>query len=389
MKVVYILHYPGFGGANIAALCLAQELRVRFGVVPVFLVPMRGQVVDRIREAGFDYYILRFASWRGPRSGLLGLLYAIVTTIVNYFAALTASHILSGTDIELIHANTSLCGFAWFLSRRLGKPLVWHQREFGEEHYGLKYYYGKWIAGRILGQSDAVLTVSGAMAEYYKGFVRPVEKVAVVYDGISTSGVNERLQELVPPVGECGEFRICMVGGISSGKNQIEVLNALEHLKACGKVGNMHFYLLGAGTREYENYIRSRAAVMGLTDRIHFLGHHSNVWPYLKQMHCAVCASRREGFGLAVVEAMYAQLPIVAANAGSMPELVVHGVTGYLYPSGDYKEMANCLIRVSQGELGENQRIASRARVVDNFTAEKNAIAVMEVYKRVLGRNTP
>lgn len=384
MKVAYVLHYPGFGGANIACLRLAQELNNRFGITPLFLVPMQGPVIAEIEKAGFSYKILHYASWRGPRSGIKGLAYAIVTTCVNLIAAWRMKRSLSQESISIIHGNTSLCAFAWFLSKAMGLPLVWHQREFGEENYGLRYYYGKWIAGKIIGSSDAVLTVSKAMCEYYKTFVRPSEKVDVVYDGIEVRGVDEKAKEDVSIIGSEVAFKICMIGGISAGKNQQEVIKAL----ACQDedVRDMHFYMLGAGTAEYELKLKDMAIRLGVSERVHFLGHHANIWPYLKQMNCAVCASLREGFGLAVVESMYAGLPIVAVNSGSMPELVVQGKTGYIYEPGDVDALSRCLVRVKEGQLGVMQPQLSRSRVLERFTSEKNADAIMRIYCAVLDK---
>lgn len=384
MTVVYVSHYPGLGGANIACLKLMTSVRERHGVTPVFLLPMRGPVVAELERLGIRYHILHFASWRGSRTGLRKFVFAVVTTIVNLMMIYRAKWVLKDIHVDIVHGNSSLTGFAWFLSRALKCPLVWHQREFGEENYGFKYYYGKWLSGKILGSSSAVLAVSRAMENYYREFIRPADRVKTVYDGIDIQGVEGRMREETPPIGLSGEFRICMTGGISVGKNQIEVIRALKVLRQNGGLENLHFYILGAGTPEYERFLLQEIGKLGLVDRVHFLGHHSNVWPYLKQMDCAVCASLREGFGLSVVEAMYVGLPVVAARSGAMPEIVLDGQTGYLYELGDVMALGKSLLRVAHGELGPEQRKLSRRRVEENFSREKNADNVWSVYRQVL-----
>ena len=384
MKVVYILHYPGFGGANVACLSLMLRLRSEYGVEPICLVPMDGQVIKILNDNGIRNCILHYAAWRGPRSGIKGLVYAAVTTVVNAVCAFRVRKLLQGEMIDIIHGNTSLTGFAWFLAKLMKVPLVWHQREFGEEDYGLKYYYGKKIAGKMIGSSACVITVSKAMGDYYAEFVRPVSKLLPIYDGIDVEKIDRIQNEAIEAFGGSDEFRLCIVGGISPGKNQKDAIDALDWLKKHDKLSNIHFYIIGAGTQQYEKELKDYIAQLGLTDRVHFLGQKTNVFPYLKKMNCLLCCSLREGFGLSVVEGMYAGLPIVAARAGAMKELIEEGVVGYQYDLFDAEQLANRILDVKSGNLGPDQPNRSKQRVLDNYTLAKNTRSIYDVYKKAL-----
>ncbi|WP_267394535.1 MULTISPECIES: glycosyltransferase family 4 protein [unclassified Sphingomonas] len=85
-----------------------------------------------------------------------------------------------------------------------------------------------------------------------------------------------------------------------------------------------------------------------------------------------------EPFGLSVIEAMACGTPVIAINRGSMPELIDHGVTGFLVDSE-----AEAIEAVAR--LPEIDRAACRAAVADRFTVERMADRYLELYRRILG----
>ena len=85
-----------------------------------------------------------------------------------------------------------------------------------------------------------------------------------------------------------------------------------------------------------------------------------------------------EPFGLSVVEALACGTPVIASNRGSMPELIDHGVTGFLVDSVD--EAMDAI-----GRIGEIDRAACRAAVSARFTADRMADRYLELYRLLLG----
>lgn len=85
-----------------------------------------------------------------------------------------------------------------------------------------------------------------------------------------------------------------------------------------------------------------------------------------------------EPFGLSVVEAMACGTPVIAMNRGSMPELIDHGVTGFLVNS--VREATDAVAR-----LGEIDRAAVRAAVAERFTVERMADRYLALYRSILG----
>lgn len=85
-----------------------------------------------------------------------------------------------------------------------------------------------------------------------------------------------------------------------------------------------------------------------------------------------------EPFGLSVIEALASGTPVIASNRGSMPELIDHGITGFLVESAD--EVVDAI-----GRVGEIDRAACRAAVSARFTVDRMADRYLELYRVILG----
>ena len=85
-----------------------------------------------------------------------------------------------------------------------------------------------------------------------------------------------------------------------------------------------------------------------------------------------------EPFGLSVIEAMACGTPVIAYRRGSMPELIEHGVTGFLVDSFDEAVAAIC-------KLGEIDRRACRRAVEQRFTVDRMADEYLALYRRIVG----
>ena len=131
---------------------------------------------------------------------------------------------------------------------------------------------------------------------------------------------------------------------------------------------------------------RRVAAQLGVTDRVQFLGAQENVTPLLSIADLFLLPSEQESFGLAALEAMACGVPVVASNAGGLPEVIEHGRTGFLHPVGDVQAMAaSGLLLLTDEALA--QRIAADAvrTVRERFCVDRIVPMYEQHYRRVLG----
>ncbi|HEX3085434.1 MAG TPA: glycosyltransferase, partial [Pyrinomonadaceae bacterium] len=97
--------------------------------------------------------------------------------------------------------------------------------------------------------------------------------------------------------------------------------------------------------------------------------------------------SEQESFGLAALEAMACELPVIASRVGGLPEVVDDGETGFLSPVGDIEKMADDVVRlVSDRKFRRQMGRAARASAIERYSTHKIIPQYIEFYERILAR---
>jgi len=120
----------------------------------------------------------------------------------------------------------------------------------------------------------------------------------------------------------------------------------------------------------------------GLSDGVELLGELADMAGFLQSLDVFAMPSRREGFGMAVLEAMSCGLPVVASDAGGLKEIVQDGVNGRLVPAGDEKALADALCAIlTDRALAERFGRESRRSVESRFTLQRMARRYEQAYR--------
>jgi glycosyltransferase involved in cell wall biosynthesis len=116
-----------------------------------------------------------------------------------------------------------------------------------------------------------------------------------------------------------------------------------------------------------------------------FLGNWQGVETVLAGADLFLLPSESESFGLAALEALSCAVPVVASNAGGLPEVIEHGVTGLLYPVGDVEGMAAGAVELL-ADPERHRAFARRAReqAVERFAEVAVVARYRALYERVL-----
>lgn len=229
-------------------------------------------------------------------------------------------------------------------------------------HY--RILYGR-LPAHIVVNSRATLRIMLESAPWISA-----ERTSVVYNGIDDRAFYEaEPADLGVPD---GSLAIGFVGRFVEWKGVMTVAEAWP--KVAAALPDAHLVLVGEGEMEEE----MRARLDG-EERVVWTGFRRDVPAVMRALDVLAYPSTMEGFGLAAAEAMAAEVPVVAADACALPEVVEDGETGILVPPRDPSALAEALIRLGQdGALREGmgrrgraraRRCFSRARMVDEYEA--------------------
>lgn len=108
--------------------------------------------------------------------------------------------------------------------------------------------------------------------------------------------------------------------------------------------------LLLIGDGPERSHIEKTCRDLGVCEKVTFLGKQEAIEEILSVCDLFLLPSETESFGLAALEAMACEVPVISSNAGGIPEVNIHGVTGYLSEVGDYEDMARNAISILSNE---------------------------------------
>jgi glycosyltransferase involved in cell wall biosynthesis len=222
-------------------------------------------------------------------------------------------------------------------------------------HY--RYLYGR-LAAHVVTNSRATHRIMLNSAPWLDE-----ARTSVVHNGIDLerSRTAEPVDLGVPADGVAVGF----VGRFVEWKGVLTLADAWRSV-ACS-VPNAHLVLAGAG--EMEREMRSRLEGV---ERVHWSGFRDDIPRVMRSLDILAFPSTMEGFGLAAVEAMAAGVPVIAAEAGSLPEVVGDGGAGLFHPPGDAHALADAIrTLVDDPPRRKAMGAAGRRRAEEEFSLER------------------
>lgn len=343
------------GSDNVLLWFLQGHERERLDVAVAFLEP--GPFADEVRELGLRAYRLPGGRLRDP---------AHVTAHAARLARVIRRED-PGLVVNWLSTAQVYGGLAAILAR--GRRTIWWQHDLNVR--GLR---GKLLDRAATALPAVAIGACSQVVAEHQSRIRPRRRTFAVLPGIpspappvgSAADVRDRLE--IPPEA----FVVGCVGRIQPWKRQDRVLKVVAALNREGVAA--HALLVGGpGHRQdaaYEGRLRRLEESPELAGRVVRTGQVDDVGEHLAAIDVVVSASEPEPFGLVVLEAMAAGLPVVAMDAGGPREIVDDGRTGFLV-RGD-EELVAALARLAgdaalRGRLGA----AARERVLRSFTAER------------------
>lgn len=167
----------------------------------------------------------------------------------------------------------------------------------------------------------------------------------------------------------------------------IKAIKELENILDIENYKKIRLLIYGKG--ELKNKLEDLTKELQIEDKVIFKGYISNedVPKALNEMDIFVVPSilDSESFGVAAVEAMACEIPVIASSVGGLKEVIVDKETGYLVPKKDHKEIAKYLKKLIldknlRTSLGKN----GRKRVLENYDWNSNVDYMIKIYREIV-----
>ena len=235
----------------------------------------------------------------------------------------------------------------------------------------------KWINRFLYRKTKAIISVSQLSAQDINQlFPETKSKTSVIPVGINLPNLQPVSWQNSPK----SEINLIHVGGFSFEKNHVGLFSIFQ--KFLKEKPNSHLHLLGDGPLRKE--MEEKITQLGLQNAVTFYGFTSQVMDYIHQADVLLLPSIIEGLPGVLLEAMYAETPVVAYNVGGISEIVFPNETGYLLEKGDEPGFVKAILDAVQ--TANTSVIVKNAKelVVAKFNNSYLATQFEQVYKSVL-----
>lgn len=381
LKVCYLSVATHLGGGERSLLDLIAQLQKGKQVKPWVIFPKQeGPFLEECKKRGISYSVCEMPELFSritrdkPFYSFLCLLVSIPSFLI-YLNRLV--QLIEKEKPDLLHTNgikSHLIGALLTVRKRI--PLIWHGRDiFQGFTLSLLRIFSQWAKPFILFNSKAAADAFGdypSAKVVYNGIDLPASSGFLAHSDLN---FHEALQK---------KFVFGILGVLARWKGQDLFLDLARALKAegCG------FVIMGsriydtASDLGYEQELKDRANGLPVL----FTGKVDPPFDYLRKIDCLVhCSRKPEPFGRVIVEAQLVGIPVIAAAAGGVLEIIEDGKNGFLYPPNDLaalvekaqKVMKDTEARTAVSKEGRNSAMA-------RFSVSSHSQQVLDLYGQVL-----
>jgi N-acetyl-alpha-D-glucosaminyl L-malate synthase BshA len=338
---VHVLSYGSPPRLGAAPGLVFHEVTVRdypLFEYPPYSLALAGRMVTVAREQGLDLLHVHYA--------VPNAISAVLARQIVAPRSLPVVTTLHGTDVTLVGSD---------------------------ESYRVTTRWG-------IEQSDAVTAVSQWLCEEARqrfDLSRRIEVIPNFVDGRRFTRQTPRARRW----GTNGDPLLVHVSNFRPVKRLVDVVAIFERI--CAEVPAARLLLVGEGPDR--GGVEERCRRSAAAERIAFAGPVVEVEDVLAEADLLLLPSETESFGLAALEALASEVPVVASRTGGLPEVVEDGVHGLLFPVGDIEAMASGAAALLRDETRRRAMgRAARSRALERFGRDETVALYRALFARTI-----
>lgn len=287
--------------------------------------------------------------------------------------------------IDLLHTHDSTAN----LYALLGAKLAGIKTVINTEHGGIFFesWRLKWINRFLAKMNFKMICVSEKVKNDLLKMKINKDKLIVIHNGIDLNEFNitvnrtAKRRDLASLANN--DFVLCSIGRLRKLKNQKMLLDAARQIFQ--SIAGAKLLIVGDGPMKEE--LQGYAQKLGIAEKVFFLQKRQDIPEILKVSDCFLHCSDYESFGIVLLEAMMAEVPVIATDVGGIHEIIEHEITGILIPKNDVEALVNTVIKVRNGpEYFKTITTRAKDNVIKNFNIEKTIQAYEAVYLTACGK---
>ena len=233
----------------------------------------------------------------------------------------------------------------------------------------------------IFKNADKIICISNQIKKYFLKKIKvPNRKLRVIYYGLNESDLNKKkksrlksikLQDLKK------KFVICCIARHVKQKSLDFLIKTFHQFKKIETKSKL--ILVGEGPETKK--LKILAKKLDVYEDIIWINYAENVLQLLKLSKVFVLPSKYEGFGLVLLEAMYAKKPIIASRVSAIPEVIKNNWNGLLIKHNDIKDFNSKLLRIKNEKIAKRLIKNSQITLKKKFNLDKMNKLINEIYK--------
>lgn len=254
------------------------------------------------------------------------------TTIPSIKAIWKLVRIFRRLRPQAVHTHGAEANFHGLIAAWLAGVPIRIGEEIGIPSHSAR---ARWVFRRVYLLAHRVIGISESVTRWLveSGEV-PAHKTVRMYNPVELpNGMGATPGEVV------GRFRLGFVGRLEPVKNPVILVEAVAKLRSEGMP--VEVWLVGDGSQR--GMLEALAKELKVEKYVSFFGYQENPAQFVSQCDLYVQPSISEGFGLALVEAMGCEVPVLATAVGGAPEIIEHGRTGWLLEEPSVEELVTHL----------------------------------------------